>query len=446
MVTAGRAALSGALASLALVLAAPAAAQSLADGVRAVPDPRATGGWVQDGAGVIGDRAADIDRVIAELERDTSVELGVVTLGSIGDEVPKDFAVELFNHWGIGKRGKDNGVLVLHVIDQRRVEIEVGYGLESVLTDARCKQIIDSITIPFFKESSFADGHYETVRALARQIRDPSLGPAALASSLETRPGQRRDTPRTSAPTSRPSSPDAENGFLLVGGAGGLWAVWLLFVALWGQRADPLRAWKVYKWGGFLEYPAFLALGAGAGLWAGMPRGWELLIPVAVGPIAAFAWRFLPLGYFRRKPRTCARCSRKTVRVDEVTDDRFLQAGQVTEEQISSMDYDVWQCTCGWHRVDPYKRGFGFSDCPSCSYRTYRQTSSEVVTPATYDSSGTRRVTSTCAHCGRSDTRYETIPRKQRSSSSSSSSSSGGSSGGSWGGGSSGGGGAGGGY
>src|SRR5690606_28344472 len=108
VVSAGRAVLAGLLATLPAVLAAPAVAQSLADSARAVPSPRAGGGWVHDGAGVIGDRRGDIDRVITELEVETSVEIGVVTLSSIGDEVPKDFAVELFNHWGIGKRGKDN--------------------------------------------------------------------------------------------------------------------------------------------------------------------------------------------------------------------------------------------------------------------------------------------------------------------------------------------------
>ena len=418
-------------------------------------DPRPLGGWVSDGAGILDGRVEDINRHISALEQETGVEIGVVTLSTIGDEVPRDFATDLFNHWGVGKQGQDNGVLVVHVLDQRRVEIEVGYGLESTLTDARSKWIIDDVTIPFFKAGSFADGHYETVRAIARLVRQPNLKRARLTVGQESRPGDRVNqpsaTPQPAAglPLPTPRGPLAEEGKLLTGVSLGVWLIWTLLFLVFARTWDPLHAWTTYKMGRFLEYPAAGGVSAGGAMLLGHDLGLPLAALSLIGPGAALGWRTLVLRHFRNKPRICDACQQTTSRLSESDDDAHLEAGQITEEEVGSMDYDVWSCSCGWTRTDPYQMSGSFSACGSCSYRTYRQTGSEVVSEATYTSTGQRRVTHTCAHCGRSDVTYETIPVKQRPSDSSSSSgfsSGGGSSGGSWGGGSSGGGGAGGSY
>lgn len=437
-----------------LGVARGAAAQPGPQVLDRVPDPRSVNEWVSDNAQLLDSRRAEINQLIDEIERERGVEIAVVVRDSIGGEVPRDFATALFNHWGVGKKEQDNGVLILHVLDQRRVEIEVGYGLEATLTDTRCQWIIDDVTIPFFKEGSFADGHLETVRAVTRLIRDPSLSRAEISGGTQEAPGLNVQTPapssspapRLTPPANRPRVSDAN--FFLFGGVAGLVMLYLLLF-LWGRKADPYDAWKTYKWGGLLESPSTASIAGGLGLHNGIPMDTELLFLGGAGLFLPLLWRWAILNHFRDKPRDCPDCGRQAERVGEDEDDAFLEAGQVTEEEIGSMDYDVWQCSCGWHRVDPYKKFSSYSDCPGCGYRTYHQVSSRVITPATYDHSGTREVTYECVHCNRRDVRHETIPRKQRSSSSSSSSSSswsGGSSGGSWGGGSSGGGGAGGSY
>ena len=103
--------------------------------VETVPNPRSSGSWVSDTAGVFSPAAvARIDARLDALERDLGVEIAVATVNGI-DTTPKEFATGLFAHWGIGKARADNGLLVLLVMDQRRLEMETGYGLEPILPD-----------------------------------------------------------------------------------------------------------------------------------------------------------------------------------------------------------------------------------------------------------------------------------------------------------------------
>ncbi|MCS7224820.1 MAG: TPM domain-containing protein, partial [Armatimonadetes bacterium] len=94
----------------------------------------------------------------------------VVTVQHTGDLSPREFATELFNLWGVGKKGKDNGVLILAVMERRRIEVEVGYGLEEVLTDARIGRLLDQELIPFFRQGEFGKGLLAGVQGIATLI------------------------------------------------------------------------------------------------------------------------------------------------------------------------------------------------------------------------------------------------------------------------------------
>ncbi len=109
-----------------LVLAATPAAQEF-------PAPK---GKVNDFANLLKpeDRAT-LEEVVAEVERDTTAEIAVVTVATLGGKPVEEYANRLFSEWGIGKKGRDNGVLILIARDDREMRIEVGYGLEGVLPD-----------------------------------------------------------------------------------------------------------------------------------------------------------------------------------------------------------------------------------------------------------------------------------------------------------------------
>jgi len=132
----------------------------------------------------------------------------------------------------------------------------------------------------------------------------------------------------------------------------------------------------------------------------------------------------------RNRPRDCAQCGAHMARLDESSDDVYLDSGQKMEEYLQSIDYDVWKCgSCGNHTLHPYPRMFsGKSNCPSCRYRTVG-TARHVLEYATYDSGGREEVIRDCRQCGFHDRDVVYLPRKTRPSDSSSSSSSSSSSG-----------------
>lgn len=112
---------------------------------------------VSDPDGYLTDSAEMVINVALSTIRD-SADVFLVTLGSIGDEEPKLFATELFNSWGIGDAGKDNGVLLLFVEDQHALEFETGYGAEAVLTDALCQRIFTQSIVPYFRDGDYEGG------------------------------------------------------------------------------------------------------------------------------------------------------------------------------------------------------------------------------------------------------------------------------------------------
>lgn len=115
---------------------------------------------------------AQINQMILGLEQKTGAEVAVVTLPSIGDIECFDFSHELFNKWGIGKKGLDNGLLILLVTDQRCVQFYTGYGLEGILTDYTSKQIQMKDMVPYLKKGAWSQGMVAGVQAVYELLYD----------------------------------------------------------------------------------------------------------------------------------------------------------------------------------------------------------------------------------------------------------------------------------
>ncbi|MDJ0535359.1 MAG: LemA family protein [Xenococcaceae cyanobacterium MO_207.B15] len=137
--------------------------------VQEVPNPRQLySGWVTDSAEILTDSTeARLNQMIEQLEAQNGTELAVVTVPETAPAAsPKEFTTELFNYWGIGKKEKDNGVLFLISVGDRRVEIETGYGIEGILPDAKVGRIIDTKIKPRFKQGDFDGGTLAGTKAL----------------------------------------------------------------------------------------------------------------------------------------------------------------------------------------------------------------------------------------------------------------------------------------
>ena len=99
-----------------------------------------------------------LNRLAHQLEDSTQVELCVVAVESIGEIEAFDFCYELFQRWGIGKKGTNTGVLLFLAVESRDIRIMTGGGIEGVLTDAVCNEIVQQTAIPPLRNGEYSDG------------------------------------------------------------------------------------------------------------------------------------------------------------------------------------------------------------------------------------------------------------------------------------------------
>lgn len=182
-----------------------AAGTALAIAPADVPNPRVHGGWVTDVARVLEpSEVAAMDAIVDGLHRELGVEIAVVVVDSTDDLTPKEFTTELFSHWGIGRRGVDNGLLVSLVISARRLEMETGYGLEAVLPDAWLGAMQAERMVPHFRAEDYGAGLLAGLAATADRLRAHPLE-AQLGSrihELETEPWPEPPPDRRGSPVS----------------------------------------------------------------------------------------------------------------------------------------------------------------------------------------------------------------------------------------------------
>jgi len=116
-------------------------------------------GYVNDFAGVLSPGVeSQIAGLTQQIERKTTAQIAVVTIPSVKPLEIEQYAVRLFEKWSIGQRGKDNGILILMAVADKKIRIETGYGLEGALPDAICSQIIHQVMIPQFKKGEIEKG------------------------------------------------------------------------------------------------------------------------------------------------------------------------------------------------------------------------------------------------------------------------------------------------
>ena len=123
-----------------------------------------------------------LEGTLAAFEKDTGAQVAVLTIDSLGGEVLEDYSLKVAQTWKLGRKGVDDGVLLLIAKDDRKLRIEVGYGLEGRLTDAQCRRILDNVVRPEFRNGEFGRGIEAGVDAIIGTIQGkdviPSRAPA----------------------------------------------------------------------------------------------------------------------------------------------------------------------------------------------------------------------------------------------------------------------------
>ncbi len=197
---------------------------------------------VTDLAGVLtAEQSASLEEKLRQFEVTDSTQIAVLIIPGLEGEPLEDFSERVATAWRLGQKGRDNGALLLIAMKERRVRIEVGYGLEPTLTDIRSRHIIQDEILPAFKQQHYYEGIDAGVTAIMQTVRGVYQAPA------QTRESRRRiDT------------------------GGGLdWLVFMLIPLLWLLTATG-------KWGGGV-------LGGGAGMYlvhAFLGLG---LLPILIG-------------------------------------------------------------------------------------------------------------------------------------------------------------------
>lgn len=421
-----------------------------------------------------------MNQQLADLEARTTAQVAVVVLNSIGDADIFSFSQDLFEYWHIGQATKDNGLLILLVMDQRTVHFHTGYGLEGVLPDIICKHIQTEDMVPRFRENDYNGGMKAGVDHVVKILSDPKYAEEIMDTTL-------RD----------------DSAFAI------LFPIWcvlggfaLLITYLINRRkfadskkpaSTAYREMRLTRFGWFIEFvilplvilltfqfssmvdPSWEALGALyiyfmltlvhrrlrmrkvvdrllaqkkykhiVDFFESYRVGWLVWSIFFPFPVLFHYFHYKSrIRYFRDHPRDCKKCGKPVRKLDELADDKYLTKEKVFEEGLKSVDYDVWLCdSCGNYFELMYpNKSSKYSHCPKCKTRAYYLKSNRTIESPTTSSTGTGEKTYECKFCNHVAVATYTIARISESSSSSGGGGSS-SSGGSFGGGSSGGGGA----
>lgn len=358
-----------------------------------IPNPhQLSQGWVSDTAEILSPATEkQLNQIISGLEIKNGSEIAVVTvLDTSPSTSPKAFATSLFNSWGMGKKGQDNGLLFLISVNDRRVEIHTGKGIQPHLSDATVQRIIDQQILPAFKgmndnlQKSGPDKHHNYDQGAVRGIQ-------AIVAQIE----------------SASFVPIRTNN----------WA-WIPFVLVLGL------------------------LGRGM-LNLSKPKGAVLQL----GQRSRVSSEF----YITDSGQAvvCAECQKYLRNMKRTQLLEYLTPAEKVAQTLGSLKFAGWKCpkSCqregadGIHIRAYLWRPESFQTCPNCQELTVK-CCSEVLEKATQDQQGTVHTVEQCACCDYGKEYDETVPRVKSTQSHSTSSDSGSeySGGGGFGGGSDGGG------
>ena len=165
-------------------LAAAALAIAGAAGARDVPYLT---GRVNDTAGMLPVEARErIEAKLAGFEKASGAQVAVLTIASLEGDALEEYALKVAQTWKLGRKGVDDGALLLVARDDRKMRIEVGYGLEAKLTDIACERILDDVMKPAFRDGEFGPGVEAGVNAIVGTIQGKDVLPPRTAAPLRS--------------------------------------------------------------------------------------------------------------------------------------------------------------------------------------------------------------------------------------------------------------------
>lgn len=429
-----------------------------------------------------------INQQLSVLEKQTTAQVAVVLVTSIGDETDADFAQNLFRFWGIGSSGNDNGLLILYVEDQRVIRFHTGYGLEGILPDVICKRIQTQLMLPRFREGDINAGMLAGVAEVIKIISNPEYATEVTATESSTRSAlgwfvlifmigwavifsviflislstghfDQKEGSKKMLSASLPIGQWVALILLIPIGLAYLLSLvgsWILVLAGLYVYCDLLIVAKykriirtALQSVGKNKLPEIQNFMKEHNVWS----EWALLFPL---PFAFLGGRYKSImGGLRTHPRQCQKCNQKMALLPKENASSLLTEQQQFEDKIQSINYYVWQCQgCASTLIEkiPSDKKY-YQKCQKCGTWASQSKLNTIKKP-TLNETGMQVKITKCKYCNHT-TEHESITPKLQNhqkrydsdstsndSDGSWSSSSNSDSGGSWGGGDSGGGGA----
>lgn len=463
--------------------------------VGAIPSPKdqGQGYYVSNPDGVLNAATVDsLNRLARAVDRRTSAELAVVVVDDFVGDDDFQFALDLFNTWGIGKEGADNGLLLFVATQKRAYRFITGYGTEAVLTDALLKRIGEGLLVPRFREGDYDGGVLAAMDAVKGVVLHPASADdlsvlldreaswfyqyrfVLLASVvagvgyyfLWKRACRGYNRIRTKRGRKKRKKPNSKylyySGFSLAFTA----FLSIFAIAFFGMPPKWLYSWSYLPWYVSLFFGLAIWMIYGAGLReirdnrrdvvhrraAVTYFHRQLVLPLLATPLLWISLFFALKRQRKERIRLVPPPGGGWQRIDREQNPAgtpFLNEGQRDEEKAGARAYEIWtQEGSKEARIIPFdgENARKFTTCPSCGYFAFTKPFVKTITKATTKRAGQGERMQTCHHCNHKLSLGMVVLPKISSSSGSggSGSSGGGSGGGSWGGGSSGGGGAGG--
>jgi uncharacterized protein len=306
----------------------------------------------------------ELDRLGDRVQAETGGELAVVVVDRVEGGDTRGFALELFNSWGIGSHERHDGVLLFLSLGDRAAEIILGDGLDDPVRQQASDEIMAGEMVPSFRAGRVDEGLLKGAASIAHRILGlDRSSPPPSDGAASARPTAAREAV-AAPPHARPLDARSHRP----------------------RPATDLRA---------------------------------LAAPIGfLGLLAAGGLGLLVLGL---RPPRCSSCKVSRVKLDEATEDAYLEPEDLVEEEIGSVDHQVWLCpSCGDAlEIARHRWLSGYSSCTECGRRTWHS-SERLIAGATTWSEGRVRVDGQCASCGHQATSYRTIPRVEESTSDSS--------------------------
>ncbi|GAB4433064.1 MAG: YgcG family protein [bacterium] len=134
-----------------------------------VPSPT---GYVNDVAGILSDGAKkELTLISKKMKEEGLAEYAILIVKNLGNADIREYSQAVFDKWKIGEKGKDNGLLLLMSVEDRKIFIQTGYGLEGILTDGEIGHILDSSIVPHFKKNEYEQGLINGSYALYERLK-----------------------------------------------------------------------------------------------------------------------------------------------------------------------------------------------------------------------------------------------------------------------------------